>query len=917
MIPRFAFPGLAGDVARGFLGRGAVAVAPPPAADFVVASDADWALIPASLWTNGGLIEVEPGTYNPGTIFQNRSPSAPLIFRAKNPATQLIGAYWQRQPSALAKSRIVNLRPLSSYNLQWHDFEITTTQWGGTTPACVLFSGQNGDLVFARNWIHAGYDGNPDVPLDPLKNDYKEYACIVPTYNASGVVTALTIQSAFIGNDVADGTYNLRFDSANGSVTYTTLPTGTFTVAGGNIVSTNLTGGGASNATLHTNNSLGILSKQIVWDAQPGLPAQRTMLGSLPWGFRGGSLTPNRNMTFDSNLLTDCGSAIKPTGLPTGASSTVLVTKNTFDRIYMDYFSMGYPANGNVQPRFILSWSFGTRPIAKGGDPGDPHIDFIQTFMNSNTSPWQDIQLFGNVFINGNTRGVAQVYFISDAPLAPYHPYVVGNIGAATVPQGLSIERSRYGYFAHNTIVSWDGASGSAPQYAVLAAQEGSSISLNNLVHIVTFATGAQQHVNRGFGSDSIVPFSAAGLNAAFVGQTSTLPTTLDEAIAHYASKGAAAGKGALAAPAYIDFATQTINKALERPYVRLTGVGEALLSFSYNTGWQRVVGGPNNMALSVVNGTVESADDELGTNPVANPSTVSPGKFIRVTSTSPATPNTPKSVTVTLNGFAYTWLIQTASGVQYSRVDNFDGANRAWSRFGTFSNGDTNDSAAQRFVFAWRTRDTQQANANAPIWGSPSNANFIGFNSTGATTRRIISLGGSAVNNWRLSAIVPAPDVWRKHLVIVDLTQPTFAEGVFWYIDGVLQAPGSFNTTTYTAGHSLNMATIFGSTNRSAMFATGTGGALATLQLEYFWATWGNSSFVLPDHYDPLVRAQFDPAAFASNGDTAGLACKLFMHGDKAAWDNNSTGLANRATAGPMAGNAAVRQGANLYTAV
>lgn len=888
-------------------------VPPPPSSpDFIIRSDADWASIPSSLWTNGGLIEIEPGTYYPSTalagsnVFVNRNPSATLTFKATFPATNTVGSYWERSNSAFAKTRIHDLLISSCSKLKFEDLEVVSAVWSTTsiTTAIISYTGNCADLEFSRLWIHSGYRGNPDVPIDPLKDDYPELASILPQYTSTGSIASFILHQPFVGDLVANGTYTISVNTGNGSISYNlnNLPTGVMTVENGVITTATVVNAGTSSATLSTNNSLGILSKQLVW------PGQQNMSSYLRSGIR--SLSPGTftgSLTVVDCFFSDLNSGIKPSTFPSGPTGSITITGCTMDKVFTDYASFGLAVN-QQGPNVNFSWNYGTRPTARSGDPGDPHSDFLQFFTFRGTPPTTNdwpITAEGNVFSIGSARGDGQGYFLTDNPettTSSYQARLVGNavIGLGTA-NGIAVDRMRYSYIAHNAVFSSKPVSTGSAVVRINAATgvgqglvDQAGAVFNNIANGYTLAGPTVVGVPS---SNITLALTTASLSENFVFGNGPTPTTLDESIAYLETQGGSTGKGPKIL-GYVDYNGRTINRSAERPYVSLPSQSGVNTSTSVSTTWRRVLGGPQNMPVSITNGTLEVANDINGTGSQSNPTTINPGQFIRVTQLSSSTGGTLTGSTVSLNGFTYTFNVTTLSLVQFPRVSN---QSTAWSRMSAgYAAGytpTTHDTAAQKYIISWRVRDRPQTVANASLFAATANTR-IGYSGTGTgVTDNSVVIGTTGGVFLRANTNITTNEPYKHHLVVIDTTAADLADRGRWWINGVEQT--DFSSRTVTQGLTINMGTNSNGwvTNGIGLFALAAGTGIGTADFEFMWMRWGDASLTLPSFTAENIN-QFLPGNMADDGTVLGIQPQIYIKGELADYNGNLVNSAGTGTA-------------------
>jgi len=896
---------------RGFGGRGAVGAAvfvPPPAPggyDYVIATDADWATIPAGLLADGGLIGVEPGAYTSKTL--TATPSAPLVFRGTMPATEVVGSYWQRQPTAGAKARIPNLVLDGARRLEFEDLEIVSTQWGANTSCVILTGATYGDFKWRRNWIHAGYRGDPDVPFDPLEV-YPELACIIPQFNSSGAVTSLIVTRSNVGDLLADGTYDLVFTEAasgNGiSWSTGTLPVATFTVSGGVITATNLVSGGATNSPTAAsivsgviNNSTGILSKVIEWAGQV------KMINSIPWAFKTTGVSGQRHrgdfVALD-NLITDVNSSIKM-GSPDDGG-LLHIEGNTQDRIYADYAAIGmsrdYPGC-----QIIHRFNFTTRPFSAIGDPGDPHSDHWQLFANKGSLPntntdWSNIDDYGNVHIDGNVRQGAGIQgrLISDFPVGPPYYYynnmkIRGNIVASAVlTNGLSADPLKNSFVYANTTVRYDLADPdnlAAVNVRVSGTRTtmiGNNISEGIISNPPNVSDGTDPadvdtttYPNLALGTlGASTAYSTvfAGVNAG-----SPLPVTLDEAIAYYQPMPAHADKGATKT-GYINYSARTINEAIEPPFVRFYDVTDADPSTPYGSGFAYLMGGPVSKTIVVPSGaTMQVSDTADG----ASPTTYNPGshtadfrdKFLQVTLTSDAGDGATVTKTLDIDGYSFGFSVTTIDNSEFPQVE-FDGLTAYAQPVGAMGTDGRYLTIALRGRFP-----ASNPAANTNLFNSVNGSAGVMWSllTTGKMRLILRNAAGTAVATIDHNGASVCDGLEHEFLVSIDMEQTTKAAGASLYLDGVDQ----LTTTGAWAG---GPGVVIGYSRTAGAIQTAFGGQAAKIN-DYGHKMFYANITERADLTSATVRGNFTPANIANDGSgVTGTQPHTLLVGNAGQWN-------------------------------
>jgi hypothetical protein len=752
----------------GPLAVGVSGVSPSPgpiAYDYLIESDADWTTVFANndATLAGKTIAVAPGGYTTKTL------------TSRNPASTVkIAALYSNDKPAIDRLTISGCSKLTI-----EDLEVVSSLWSDSASGtgALTLTGSCSDLAIRRCDFRGNYRGTVDDPtFDVTSDSYPEYACILPIFNDSGVVTGFSVTRDYVGDLLADGTYSMVFN--NYTVTFTVAPVASFTVSGGVITGTTLTSGGASNGTSTTGS--GIRSALVTWTGQ------RRMKNWMTRGIHSNALTLTGTLDIEDCSFSLCGSGMKGS---LGDSATVTFSGDTFDRIYEDFMSFGSGA------RWTIKDCFGTRPFSKSGDAGDPHVDFVQflggAFDKSN------LVIERNIFIDGVTRGAVQGIFIEDTTdsFNVIRPRIVGNcILSRSATNGITLTNIRDAFVYANLVARYDPTNVTNTN-AVALTVKGGNVSGDNII-------GAT--ISEGITNDSSVldtstfPNAVLGLNGAtipygdvFANHTGTR-ATVAEIVAAYTPKPAYAGLGPFANTSYINHVAKTTNLSLEPSYLRFTNLNSQAVSSTITSEWSALLGGPEaGNSISVSGGEYRTADDDDGTNATAWASTVGTvdrNKYVQLRHTSSVSGSTTTTTTVTIRGaYSYTFQSTTVSVLSFTAVDNQATA------YSTFP-APANETSLAKLLLAVRFR-CDVSNVNANVIAHDAAAIFrLWF--SGATTLRF-QLLGSIITNMRPTA-AHNTGTTKTHIISLDFSNTNANQGCFWAtdVDGVL-----LNTSAGTGG--------------------------------------------------------------------------------------------------------------------
>ena len=788
--------------------------------DYTYSDDAGLAVILAlgGATLSGKRIGGFPGTY-----------TTPALAITGNAATVTFGAV-----SGIVRWERATLEGVAKIKFQ--DIKFTSATWPGATSATCTFNDSTiGQVDWVRCDFRGNYQGDVDYAFDPTF-EYPEYASITPTVSG-GAITALTVTNANVSGLIANQT-NLALTShadSDGSGF-----TGLVDVVGGNLTNPRVSTGGSGYGGGES------LTLPVTWAGQ-----DRATLHMVPAFLReSGAAILNGPFTFtdcDFSLLLEACKGM------TAVDGTT-ISGCTFDMIYSDKISLGTSTAGAVEP-VVVQWCFSTRPLCKEGDPGDPHGDGIQMFMDAGTTTDWEIDITGNIFTTGAARGRFQPYFITNpaSTSIAYTGRITGNIGLNREQgNGLMVEGSRNIFIYGNTVLRYDTADALnvTPLNLRLSStaadiHEGTFIGGNMIEGFSNVLQGANVDAT----SVQNVFLGENGANVAYASAVSNPdsdPTTIAAHETAYESIGVYAGVGAARASNYVDFVNRVIDRTLEPTVVNFTPITGATPSATQQTSnWSCILGGPDTVTVSVsgASGEWRAADDGAGTGATAwtsSAGSTTRGKFLQVRGTASASNAASVAVTPTLNGHVNKkFVITTVGATAFSAVDNQTTA------YSTFPSP-ANETSICKFIFAWRGKiDTFGSDT---LFGRAST-----FNVDQGTDTLSLTLQSSAI----VSARVQADTVNRTHIVIVDFTKATIFEGgVQWWQDDQKMLIDQTAFDSLGGTRTSNLTAILGSASTLGMFARSNGTGITDSKMEFFWMHWGTSGgLTLPDLSDPTVR--------------------------------------------------------------
>ena len=818
----------------------------------------------------------------------NVSPSSTCTFRSLNSGSPAI---------------LLRAKGAGCGNLYFRDLKFVTDCWAdngssnNAFSAWVYNSGTFGDNTFYNCTFRGGY-GGPGSTGAVYTNDfnptavYPEYACIVPTFTA-GAITAVasTSPNNYVGGLLADGTgyaWSVNTNtSTNGNVTWTVPATGTFDVVSGFITNIIITNGGASNAG--TNPGLATQVKTITWAAQRPF-----------YTITAGAVTSSGGISFTGRqLFYGCTFTDLKDGLKFGVSSPGYVDVQwcTFDRIYHDSIALFIPS-ASTAVGFSITDNFFTRPMARDGDPFDPHSDIIQFFTaDTISSNWPNVTIERNVYVNGNTRGYAQGVFMesNDASRRYTNLRVVGNLilSEAMVNQ-LALGNTDGAYVYRNTFVRFvpddadNTATISTARYNTNCTAIGNSYIAKNFAE--TFTTSGVVVTS---GNVTLTPSSTADYETKFTavpttaGGAGSWPSTKSAALAAFAPEVAFAGTGAGGSDGYLDYTNGTTDLTKEPVFTAFVDLSGQTPSSSVSSSWVQLMGGPSTGSISITGGTYQFADDAAGTNATVATSasgTYTRGKFIRLNVTNSASGLTTTTATVTLQG----------TGSAASQNYSFNSVTAS-----TFARPVVLLDTATPDLFRATGATTMGSDGflgTIAIWGlkvngAPSAQTQIFNVSAGSATVQIAidATSGSLRVNLRNAAVTTIAQIMSASfsnnvahdvLISFDTSDTTVGTGLHCYVDGV----------RVTSGHTWAVGSQVGYSRSMTSYQVGPGAT----QKDYEIAGLYINTTQRVDFTNSTNRSAFtlDPAVMGLDGSTpTGTQPRFFFVGKAAQW-NDAAGI-------------------------
>ncbi len=887
--------------------------AAPVVADYYITDDATWATVMTTL---AGIPDTGPKTvsiaamgspYTTKTVTLNR-PFQVTFFGA-NPAS---------------KPQVDQIIFDAVDNLVWEDVDFVSTGWTTTAHPCVGYKNVIGDLAFYRCGRRGSYRGDITHDFDAVgQTTYPEY-CSLLVPNAAGVYTAGTytpggnpdvIPQAYIGNLTPDGldtgTYDqtvMQFAGGGSGLTASLV------VSAGMIVS--LTIGGVQSGY----NPTGHIATWVTWNGQT------RFYQYLAYGDQ--ALTPAP--TFNGALIVeDCWYEGLTNAFKSGADGTgsIRIYGNTFYKIYGDW--LGFRAVGTNIPSYDIGFNFGIWPWSDGNtDAGNPHSDALQT-GSAALALYRSVDIYGNVFIDGyRARGLFQGLFLSDAIAGAYQTVrMCGNIilnnTAATTYRA---DAGNGALFYRNTAARYETGR---------PARTGQAVARTSL--LVQTAASGQTAPPQNAAWDNITEFlevSGVGVDSTTDGNISmgengatipyanvfaspnTYPTTIAGVVAAYASISGYVGKGAINSDGYIDHVARTIDRSLEPWQVRFINQANAAAATPITSAAAMVIGHSGTRTFSVGAGSEWRVADNEGmtVNATAWSSSsasvalsLTTRKWVQVRHTSAAAGSNPTTTVLTIGSQTFNFTSITVAVASYATATT---AGVAWSKVAAVFGSEP--TTAQKFIIAARVRmDT--GTANAIVTAGSTTTSTLGWYMPNTTSYRTALLSSGATQQIRPGSFNPTGVGFKTIIIRSDTTQAdnTLGLGQTVLVDGV---PQVLSGGTFTSGVTHNVQTMLAA-GLGVFNLTGGAGVNFIGAIEWLWMDWGDSSYVMPDLFDPVVWTKFGADKFETDGSGpkggGGGANRpvLFYNGTLAEW--NST-VPNRS--GVLTADL-VRQGGTSYT--
>lgn len=857
----------------------------PGSADYTVTSASEFNSVMSlgSAILAGKIVELQPGNYGSLTI-ADVTPLSLLTIRGVVTPIESIGSSGQLRKKLTGSFAIIDKLILDNCsNIRITGCEIVSSSWQATPSPAIQLSHVNTNVIIDDNCIHSGYRGSVSTPHDVL-NDVPEYACVAGDM-VGGVVTALEITRSYVGSLLSPGTYNLAIAEANGTgfnATFTVTNTTLNGITGNHITSTNLISGGSG------------YNMNIQRTRRLTFAGQQRMSDWLPYGIQNvsiGGTTANRGgLTITDNVFMDLSNAVKPAA-PDDVSA-ITVERNSFYRVYQDYFSAGLTGS-TVPPPVYFRDNFGTLPFSKSGDAGDPHSDWFQLYMNDLSPPytpsdWVTVIQERNIFIDGNCRGGVQGNLVGDNPAGvAYQMRAVGNIiMSKNLPNAMSIDNARWSYLGYNTLARYDPTDPQNTSIANLRINDalGRNFVGGNIVEATLFQAGASTLVNTVADSNVIMGQNGATIPYSNVFVAGTLPSTKDEAIVYFASKSPYTAKGG-GRSGYVDWTARSLNLTLERPYIEWTNLANQAASSSVSSEWSKLLGGPLSKSISITGGTYQIADDASGTNATAASSSSVVGnfrdKFIRVNLTNGAGSSQTTTATLTIDGLTFSFSSTTISTASYPVVA-FDGSDRSVRSAGALAPA---DGSLLTVGFKMKFPLSNPA-ANTSIFGTiAGSAVFeVQLLTTGLIRINVRNAAGTAIAQINQTGSSLCDGGTHEVLVSVDMTQTVAANGRSVYIDGVDRTSA---TGTWSGGSGITI----GYTRSTGAIQYSFGGNATTMingEVSYFYLDTDSRL----DLTSSVNRAKFAPDLIGSNGSgVSGAQPRIFLTGVASQW-NDGAGL-------------------------
>lgn len=870
---------VASSVASSVAGSGGGGTTTPIAYDYLITNDSEWSTVFSndSATLSGKVIAVRAGTYTAKTL-TGLNPSL---------TTRIVAEVSANLP-------VINGLTITSSSRLWLEFlNLVNTNWSSTAQltGAVYYTGATSDITIKNSRIEARYRGTiAGADFDATTSDYPEYACILPVFDAGGVVTSLTVLNDYVGDLMANGTYSLVFNDY--SVVFSVAPVATMTVLDGYITGTTLTSGGASNGTPTT--GIGIRSALVTWAGQQ-------KMGS----YLGSGIRTAGDLALSGTLVVeDCHFELCNHGFKSGltACDGVTVKGCTFNKTYQDHIALGSGVPLTVTDNLAAN------PFSAPGDPGDAHSDYFQILGGA--FDWAGIVTERNILICGTSRGTVQGIFLQDTTTG-HNLIKTRVVGNAVINYGtgvaFSIRNPKNAFIYANLVCRFDPTDPANTTIDNLLI-DGSSIAHANVVGnniSENISVSSSPNVDT-----TTFPNAILGLNGALIPYSDifTNPTaartTVAQIVAAYTPKGAYAGMGPFGNVNYIDHVNRTTDLTLEPSFITFTSLNSQATSTLVTSEWSCVLGGPvTAQAITISGGEYRIADDDSGTGAsswTSSAGTVDRGKFVQVRHTTSASGSTDTTTTLTFRGtYAYTFTSTTASVLTFNSVDN---QTTAYSRVDLSSF--TGETGIRKIAMAVRfAADSNVAGANI-FSDAPASSCKLWTPTTSAYRLQLFTSIRASLRPTLIPGTSP-----RTHFITLDFTNTTAGQGCVWATDieevllnNSAGSGGTFDTRS-TAGSGTDYGSfspalvgsggLLGGTGHLGVFGESDGGGTKfDGKVEFLWMDWGGAGYSLPDITHSAIRNKWLADLIGSNGEgPTGSTPKLFYAGNAAGWN---AGLAN-----------------------
>lgn len=640
--------------------------------------------------------------------------------------------------------------------------------------------------------------------------------------------------------------------------------------------------------------------------------------GYLPYGIGGSD--SYKNLEILNNNLSNLANAIKFSynGDSTGKVSII---GNTMDVVYMDMIAFGI---GKFAPKeTIVAWNTATRSfnrsgIFEGGDPSDPHGDFIQFFgqdsgslATSTQEDWRGIKMFGNIFFKGIARGFVQGIFLSDMNyqygLNYRNMYIAGNLILSTsMPNSLTAEGYDNYVFRNTSLRSepteadnFAGGSGAAGLLSKGFNDPGNSTSY--VGYNISESPNFDSHVlaeNNIFISKT-GNYAAGGydqhLKGPFVNTHSTMADIFDAFMPKAGSVAETQKIGALGGT-YVNYLTRTIDKAQEIPAWKFHDSADAPVNSTLNSNISAFMGGEDNQTLNLPSGVfARSCVDYTCSSTIqdwtSNNLDISPAQYFQLKAVAPSAPAQTNAVRVVAGVTERPWNIISAAP-PFSKVEFNGDFLRTINNSGLIS---TASLTPTKFLIVFRA-SLGAFSANDVVITS-ANRIAVTMSTAGAIK---LSFGGTGTRTATFPAVMPTDGSAATVLISVDLAAATASEGFKVYRN---TTPINMDSNaTWVAPSALYQNFGSGSAKIWSVMANNTvttaSSPMATAleaDVEFIYFAMGDSAIdtntgALLDIGSNEVQNKFKTTYIGANGSgPTGKVPELFMTGTASAWNSPS----------------------------